>query len=226
MSIFDLCLFNIEDILLGLQPDKYLMYINSKIDKIHVHVLDEIYELIGEISSSSSEDELQMDVCLESYLINNSIKTLDPQDMVRTKQMVRKQNIINRQPPLAVENPSNELNSDSSLEQAYSTINNDEPNMSSKGPGTASHSSPRRGRSSSLSLGGGRMSGSEGSSRGQRPKQPLETESLEEEEPTSSEESSEEEPSRKWLRTSDKSSGKQPRKQLVAKLPRKGKPCK
>ena len=116
MSIFDLCLFNIEDILLELQPDKDLMYISSKVDKIHVHVLDEIYELIGEVSSSSSEDELQVDVRLENYLINNSIKTLNPQGMARTKQIVRKQNIINRQPPPAVENPSNELDSDSSLE--------------------------------------------------------------------------------------------------------------
>ena len=55
------------------------------------------------------------------------------------------------------------------------------------------------------------MGGSEGSSRGRRPKRPLETESLEEEEkPTSSEEISEEEPPSKWLRTSDKSSRKQP----------------
>ena len=143
MLIFDLCLFNIEDILLELQPDKDLMYISSKVDKIHVHVLDEIYKLIGEISSSSSEDELQVDVCLESYLINNSIKTLDPQGIARTKQMVRKQNIINHQPAPAVKNPSNELNLDSSLEQAYSVINNNEPNMGSEGPGAASHSSPR-----------------------------------------------------------------------------------
>ena len=143
MSIFDLCLFNIEDILLELQPDKDLMYISSKVDKIHVHVLDEIYELIGEVDSSSSEDELQVDVRFENYLINNSIKTLDPQGMARTKQMVRKQNIVNRQPPPAVENPSNELDLGSSLERAYSAINNDKPNMGSKGPGAASHSSPR-----------------------------------------------------------------------------------
>ena len=114
MSIFDLCLFHIEDILLELQPEKDLMYISSKVDKIHVHVLDEIYELIGEVSSSSSEDELQVDVCLENYLNNNSIKTLDPQGMARTKQMVRKENIVNRQPPSAIENRSNKLDSDSS----------------------------------------------------------------------------------------------------------------
>ena len=84
-----------------------------------------------------------MDVRLENYLTNNSIKTLDPQGMARTKQTVRKQNIINHQPPPAVENPSNKLDSNSSLERAYSTINNDKPNMGSKGPGTASHSSPR-----------------------------------------------------------------------------------
>ena len=114
MSIFDLCLFHIEDILPELQPEKDLMYISSKVDKIHVHVLDEIYELIGEVSSSSSEDELQVDVCLENYLNNNSIKTLDPQGMARTKQMVRKENIVNRQPPPAIENRSNKLDSDSS----------------------------------------------------------------------------------------------------------------
>ena len=174
-----------------------------------------------EVSSSSSDDELKMDVHLENYLTNSNVETLNSQGMARMKQTVRKQNTISCGPPPAVVNPSNKLDLDSSLERAYNAINNDDPDMGSKGPGAASHSSPWRGGSSGLNLDGGGAGGSGGSGRGQRPKWQIKSESSEEEEPTSSEESSEEEPPRKWPKKSDKSPGKQPRKQLVAKPPRK-----
>ena len=90
------------------------MYIGSNVCKIHVHVLDESYELIGEISSS--EDESQADEHLENYLIDNVIATLDSQGMARTKQTIRKQTGETSSLPSAIQNPSNELDSDSSLE--------------------------------------------------------------------------------------------------------------
>ena len=174
-----------------------------------------------------------MDKWLENYL-NNNVETLNSQSMVRTKQTVRKQNTVSSGPPPAVANPSNEFDSDSSLERAFNAINNDDPDMGSKGPGAANHSSPWQRGSSSLSPGGGRAGGWGGigrsgdASRGRRPKQQIESESSKEEEPTTSEESSgessEEEPPHKWPKKSDKSLGKKPQKQLIAKPLRKSKP--
>ena len=55
-------LLNIEEGLPDLWSDKDLLYMGSNVGKIHVHVLDEIYELIGEVSSSSSGDDSQVDI--------------------------------------------------------------------------------------------------------------------------------------------------------------------
>ena len=188
----DFVLSYIEDILPELQPDKDLLYIGSNVRKIHVHVLDEIYKLIGEISSS--EDELQADEHLENYLIDNVIATLDSQGMARMKQTIRKQTTKTSSLPSAIQNPSNELDSDSCLERTFTAINSDEPDKSSRNTVVPIRSSPRKGKSSSSGGSG------EQTNKGWKPKQPLETEEEEERE-TSSEESSEEEPPPKWPKT-------------------------
>ena len=178
------------------------MYISSNVHRIHVHVLDEIYELIGEISSS--EDESQKDRQLENYLINNSIATLDPQGMARTKQTVRKQTSSSL--PSAMKEPSNELESDSSLERAFAELDAD-LDADNRNTGMATRSSPRTGKGSS---GGGT---SEPTGRGRRPNRPLEAE--EKGKDTSSEESSEEEqeqPPSKHPKKSDKDPEESPKK--------------
>ena len=154
-------LLNIEEVLPDLCSDKDLLYMGSNVSKIRVHVLDKIYKLIGEIISSSSDGDSQMDIPLENYLTNN-VETLDSQRMARMKQTVRKQNTVSSRPPPAVANPSNKFDSDSSLERAFNAINNDNPDMASKGPRAASHSSPRWGGSSSLHPGGGGAGGQGG----------------------------------------------------------------
>ena len=110
-------LLNTEEGLPDLQSDKDLLYMGSNVGKIHVHVLDEIYELIGEVSSSSSDGDSQVDIRLENYLTNNNVISPDCQGMARTKQTIRKQVNVNRGQPAV--NPVvqlNELDSDSSLE--------------------------------------------------------------------------------------------------------------
>ena len=176
---------NIEEVLPELCSDKDLYYIGLDVGK--VHVLDEIYELIGEISPSSSDDEVQMDEHLENYLTNHNIETLDSQSMARMKQTVRKQSTLSHGSPPAVIEPSNELNLDSSLARAYNTINDNYPDVGSKDRGAASHSSPWQGQNRGFNLDGGGAGRSGESSRGQRLKQLIESESSEEE-PTSSEE--------------------------------------
>ena len=178
------------------------MYISSNVHRIHVHVLDEIYELIGEISSS--EDESQTDRQLENYLINDSITTLDPQGMARMKQTVRKQTSSSL--PSATKEPSNELESDSSLERAFAELDAD-VDADNHNTGMATRSSLRTGKGSS---GGGT---SEPTGRGRRPKRPLEAE--EKDKDTSSEESSEEEqkqPPSKRPKKSDKDPEESPKK--------------
>ena len=178
------------------------MYISSNVHRIHVHVLDEIYELIGGISSS--EDESQTDRQLENYLINDSITTLDPQGMARTKQTVRKQTSSSL--PSATKEPSNELESDSSLERAFAELDAD-IDADNRNTGMATRSSPRTGKGSS---GGGT---SEPTGRGRRPKRPLEAE--EKDKDMSSEESSEEEqeqPPSRHLKRSDKDAEERPKK--------------
>ena len=120
------------------------MYISSNVHRIHVHVLDKIYELIGEISSS--EDESQTDRQLENYLINDSIATLDPQGMARMKQTVRKQTSSSL--PSATKEPSNELESDSSLEHAFAELDAD-IDANNRNTRMATRSSQRTGKGSS-----------------------------------------------------------------------------
>ena len=161
--------------------------------KIHVH--DDIYELIGEISSSSDENETINEKELEGYLTNINPFSTDPQGMARTKQTARKQTEPPRRYPLAVRSPvcSQELDSDSSLERAYNSVN-----MGSKGPGAAARLSPRRGRSAGLPA----TSGSEsGSSRKRRRDEDDDTESSEEESTPTESESEAEPPRRKNRRT-------------------------
>ena len=68
---------------------------NSNVERIHVHVLDDVYELIGEISSSSSEREVKTDQQLENYLINDNLISPDSKGMARTKQTISKQVNVN-----------------------------------------------------------------------------------------------------------------------------------
>ena len=72
---------------------------HSDVERIHVHVLDDVYELIGEISLSSSEKEVETDQQLENYLTNNNVISPDCQGMARTKQTIRKQENMNRGQP-------------------------------------------------------------------------------------------------------------------------------
>ena len=85
------CVFlkTIEEISLELHSDKDLFYVGSRIGKVHVHVLEEVYELIGEISSS--DEEYQVDEKLESYLYNTNFTSPDSQGMACTRQTIRKQ---------------------------------------------------------------------------------------------------------------------------------------
>ena len=192
---------------------------HSDVERIHIHVLDEVYELIGEISSSSSEREVETDQHLENYLTNNNVISPDCQGMARTKQTIRKQENMNHGQPAV--NPiiqSNELDSDSLLERVFTAINEDsnDEDMGSKGPGV-SRVSPRHGRSGGLSLDEGDGSGSGG-------RRQIKNESSEEAEtPESSEESMEEEEPPKKRPRKSQSHGKPSRKQLVAKLPIKKK---
>ena len=193
----------------------------SNVGKIHVHVLDEIYELIGEVSSSSSDGDSKADIQLENYLTNNNVISPDYQGMARSKQTIRKQ-VNHGQPAVNPVVQLNELDSDSSLEWAYNIVNKDskDKDMGSKGPGASSWVSPRHGRSRGLSIDEGDGSGS-----GQR--RWIESESSEEEEtPESSEESMEEEEPLKKKPRKSQSPGKPSQKQLVAKLPTKRKPRK
>ena len=65
------------------------MYIRSQVGvKVTVH--DDIYELIGEISSSTDNDGDDRDVELEKYFTTNLSKSIS-QVMARTKQTERKE---------------------------------------------------------------------------------------------------------------------------------------
>ena len=119
--------------------DEDLFYMCSEVQSVKVHVHDDVYELIGEISSSSDESELPDEKELECYLTNTNAPSTDPQGMARTKQMACKQTEPPHHYPLAHRSPvrSRELDSDSSLERVYNSIN-----MGSKGPGVAAWASP------------------------------------------------------------------------------------
>ena len=56
--------------------------------KVYVH--DVVYELLGEISSSSDESEVNKDGELESYLTNITNSIPNSQGMAKKKQMAHK----------------------------------------------------------------------------------------------------------------------------------------
>ena len=184
----------IEGSLRDPSEDEDLFYICSLVRNVKIHVDDDVYELIGEISSSSDESEMIDERELESYLTNTNPLSTDPQGMARTKQTARKSSPPRRY-PLARRSPvrSQELDSDSSLERAYNS-----ENMGSKGPGAAARSSPRRGRSAGLPATPGSESGS---SRRRRRDEDDDTESSEEESTPTETESETEPPRRKNRRT-------------------------
>ena len=62
------------------EDERDLHFISSQVIVVQVHIEDLIYDLIGEISSSSEEGSVE----LEQYLISDS------QEMARTKQMAKK----------------------------------------------------------------------------------------------------------------------------------------
>ena len=94
-----------------LEDEHDLHFISSQVTVVQVHIEDLIYDLIGEISSSSEEGSIE----LEQYLISDS------QEMARTKQTAKKTDNKGRL-PIARKSPRCSpqiLDSDSSLEAAY-----------------------------------------------------------------------------------------------------------
>ena len=69
--------------------DKDLLYLHC-VQPMSVYVHDDVYELIGEISSSSDESELHNDERLEYYLTHTTNLIPNSQGMVRMKQTARK----------------------------------------------------------------------------------------------------------------------------------------
>ena len=98
--------------LLELRPsDKDLLYVCSKVGvKIAVH--DDVYDLIGEISSSSESDEGSSDQTLENYFINYN-RYSNYQVMARTKQTERKEKQGRGGYPIAMKNTGHESGTDS-----------------------------------------------------------------------------------------------------------------
>ena len=66
--------------------DKNLLYMNC-VQSVKVFVSDDVYKLIGEISSSSDESEMNKDFELESYLTNTTYLTPNHQGMAEMKQI-------------------------------------------------------------------------------------------------------------------------------------------
>ena len=106
----------VEDSLPDLRPsDKDLVYIHSQVGvKVTVH--DDVYDLIGEISSSTDSDRDDRDVELEEYLTANLSESLS-QVMARTKQTERKEEENRQHYPPARKSPRRD-DSDSSIEAA------------------------------------------------------------------------------------------------------------
>ena len=69
--------------------DKDLLYMHC-VRPVKVYVHDDVYELIGEISSSSDESEVNKDGELESYLMIVANSIPNSQGMAKTKQMAHK----------------------------------------------------------------------------------------------------------------------------------------
>ena len=220
-------MLNFEDWLPDLSKDEDLYYMCSEVQAVKVHVHDVVYELIGEISSSSDENEIQGVDVLENYLTGINVIITNSQGMARTKQTARKQHDSPRF-PIALRSPIRELDSDSSLERAYNRTT-----MGSKGPGlagAAARSSPRRGRSAGLlSTSENETSGSERSRRKRRRiDSDDESEKESSEETPESESELEDEPSSKRGRRSSSSTGKtgrpiKPKRPLRKKRKRKPK---
>ena len=104
--------FSLKDVIQELPEDERdLHFISSQVTVVQVHIEDLIYDLIGEISSSSEEGSIE----LEQYLISDS------QEMARTKQTAKKTDnkgcltIAQKSPRCS----PRILDSDSSLEAAY-----------------------------------------------------------------------------------------------------------
>ena len=123
-----------QDDLPDLSPsDKDLLYTGKQV-QVKVSVDDVVYDLLGEISSSSESDigNETTDDKLEQYLLTNS-KSSHSQVMARMKQTGRKQhenvgNISAGGLPLAL----NTLDSDSTIEQVANELG--PINMSQRSP--------------------------------------------------------------------------------------------
>ena len=124
--------------------DKDLLYMPSIISSVQICVHDMVYELIGEISSSSEdESEVSSSDELEKYLLADPVNS-DSQ-MAHTKQTARKQQhpgtsagglpIVHRSPRRSHQF----LDSDSSLDAAAQFYDVD-----TSGSGMSSKGSPRK----------------------------------------------------------------------------------
>ena len=135
----------VEEVLKMHDTDKDLLYMRC-VRPVKVYIHDDIYELIGEISSSSDESEVNKDGELESYLTSVANLIPNSQGMAKTKQTARKTDTKGL--PLALggdqqqrqQTTPPELESDSSLEREYHSAN-----MGSKGGTPANFG--RRGQS-------------------------------------------------------------------------------
>ena len=123
-------------------PDKDLLYIHSQVGvKITVH--DDVYDLIGEISSSSESNEENTDQLLDYYFVDyNNYSNL--QGMAKMKQTARKQELtagtLAGGLPLATRSSrGTPFDSDSSIERAAEVLSSDS-NMSSR----STRRSPRK----------------------------------------------------------------------------------
>ena len=113
--------------------DKDLLYICC-VQPVKVYVHDDVYELIGEISSSSDESEVSNDCELESYLMSVTNSIPNSQGMAKTKQTAHRTD--KRGLPLALgkdqqqcqQTKPPELDSDSSFKREYHSTS-----MGSKG---------------------------------------------------------------------------------------------
>ena len=69
--------------------DKDLLYMHC-VRPVKVYVHDDVYEIIGEIISSSDESEVDKDGELESYLMSVTNSVPNSQGMAKMKQTVHK----------------------------------------------------------------------------------------------------------------------------------------
>ena len=202
--------------------DKDLLYMCC-VQPVKVYVQNDVYELIGEISSSSDESEVSKDGELESYLTSVTNSIPNSQGMAKTKQTAHKTD--KRGLPLAIgkdqqqhqQTTPPELDSDSSLEREYHSTS-----MGSKGGTPASHGC--RGRSTGPVP---TQSGDSGRKRRlESDDKSSEKESSEESSEKSSEESTSRLPAKKPRSGSDGGSAKTLRNRIPAKPLWKRKPQK